>query len=259
MKLINILQIIVFVATLVLAVFGGGCSEGSSKGSASFTIEGEGFFPQTENRKVVLETYTLKPNERWQILISTSQQIWVGVSIMDFELLKKHGADCAEIQTTEGNRSVKSCLEAATIFEPTNDKIELILENLLKTSLEVSVYVEPVEQKVASLPPHSAPAPSPQASSVRIPEVGETREWELISCAVVASGNQPTSYLFDGTQALLMHADEKSWGTMLRKATEPFMITIDPSIPSAKTPFEEMLRPHHLPGPFVLYECVQKK
>ncbi len=144
MKLINILQILVFVATLVLAAIGGGCSEGFSKGSTSFTIDGKGFFPQTENRKVVLETYTLKPNERWQILILTSQQIWVGVSIMDFELLKKHGADCAEIQTTEGNRSVKSCLEAATIFEPTNDKIELILKNLLKTSLEVIVYVEPV-------------------------------------------------------------------------------------------------------------------
>ena len=112
----------------------------------------------------------------------------------------------------------------------------MILENLLETVLEVSLYVEPVEEEVAS-PSSSAQAPSPQASSVRIPEVGETREWELLNCVVVASGIQPASYQFDGTQALLMHADEESWGTMFRKASAPFMIEVDPIIPSAKTPF----------------------
>ncbi len=259
MKAINIPQIRVIMAALVLAACAGGCRDGSSEGSANFVIEGEGFFPQAGNRKVTLETYTLKPSGRREILISSSQQIWVGVSVMNTELLKEHGADCARIQNAEDTRAVKSCLEAATTFEPTDDKIQLILENLLKTVLEVSVYVEPMEEEAASPPPDSAPAPSPQASSVRIPEIGETRDWDLLSCVVVASGNQPASYEFDGTQALLMHADEESWGKMLRKASAPMMIKVDPSIPSAKTPFEEMLRPHHRPGPFVLYECVQKK
>ena len=243
------------VVTLVLAVFVGGCSDRSS----SFTIEDEGFFTRTGNEKVVLETYTLKPSERRQISILSSQQIWVGVSVMNLELLKEQGTDCARIQNTEDTRSVKSCWEAATTFEPAEGKIQLILANLLNTFLEVSVYVEPVEKEVANPPPHSALVPSPQASSARIPKVGETREWELISCVVVASGMQPASYQFDGTQALLMHADEESWGTMFRKASAPFVIEVDPSVPSAKTPFEEMLRPHHLPGPFVLYECIQKK
>ncbi len=254
----NIPKIKVFMATLVLAACGGGCSDGSSKGSTSFTIDGEGFFPQAGNRRVVLETYTLTPNERKQISILSSQQMWVGVSVINLELLKEHGTDCARIQNAEDTRSVKTCWEASTTFEPTRGKIQLIVENLLKTLLEVSVYVEPVEKEVASSPQHSTSVPSPQASSVRIPEVGETREWELMSCVVVASGIQPASYQFDGTQALLMHADEESWGTMFRKASAPLTIKVDPSIPSSKTAFEEMLRPHHLPGPFVLYECVQK-
>ena len=243
-------RLISLVILLPLAVCGGGCGDGSS----SFTIEGEDFFPAIGEKQVVLITYTLKPNARKQISISTSEAIWVGVSIMDAELFKKHGTACAKIQNKEGTRSAKSCLGGATTFEPTNDKIELILENLLETSLEVSVYVEPVEQE-AAIPP----APTPLAGSVRIPKIGETREWDLLDCTVVASGNQGTSYLFDSTQALLMHADEKSWGKMLRKASGKFEITVDPSIPSAKTPFEEMLRPHHPPGPFVLYECVPKK
>ena len=259
MKVISISKITMFMATLLLVAGGGGCGDGSSKDSTSFKIEGESFFPQTGNEKVILETYTLRPDERRQISILTSQQIWIGVSVMNIELLKEHGTDCARIQNTEDSRSVKSCWDGATTFEPTNGKIQLILENLLETFLEVSVYVEPIEKEVASPPLNSATVPSPQANSVRIPGVGETREWELLSCVVVASGTQPASYQFDGTQAVLMHADEESWGTMFRKASAPFTIKIDPSIPSAKTPFEEMLRRHHQPGPFVLYECVQKK
>ena len=134
-------QILVFAT---LALFAGGCSDGSSNGSTSFTIEDEGFFPQTGDGKVVLETYTLRQNERRQISISSSQQIWVGVSVMNPELLKQHGTDCARIQNREDTRSVKSCWEAATTFEPTRGQIQLILENLLNTVLEISVYVGPV-------------------------------------------------------------------------------------------------------------------
>jgi hypothetical protein len=178
---------------------------------------------------------------------------------MDPESLQEHGTDCARIQNAEDTASLKTCWDASTTFQPTAGKIQLVLENLLKRLLEVSLYVEPVEKEIASPPPPSTPVPSTKGSSVRIPEVGEAREWELLSCVVVASGTQPASYQFDGTQAVLMHADEESWGTMFRKASAPLMIKVDPSIPSAKTPFEEMLQPHHLPGPFVLYECVQKK
>ena len=153
-------------ATLVLTACGGGCSDGSSKGSTSFTISAEGFFPQTGNRRVVLETYTLTPNERKQISILSSQQIWVGVSVINPEVLQEHGSDCARIQNAEDTRSVETCWEASTAFEPTRGKIQLIVENLLNTLLEVKVYAEPVEKEVASSPQHSAPVPSPQASSV---------------------------------------------------------------------------------------------
>ncbi len=251
----NIPKITVFIVTLLVVACGGGCSDESSKSSTSFTIEGDSFFPKTGNKKVVLDTYTLNPNEQKQILLLSPQEIWVGVSVMNHELLKEHETDCARIQNMEDTRSIKSCWDGATTFEPTNGEIQLILVNMLKTFLEVSVYVEPVEEEVASTP---LPMPSPQAGSVKIPEVGETREWEWLDCIVVASGMQPDSYQFDGTQALLMHADEESWGTMVRSASSPFTIKVDPTIPSAKTPFEEMLRPHHLPGPFVLYECEKK-
>ena len=251
----NIQKITLLIATLVVVVCGGGCSDESSKSSTSFTIEGDGFFPKTGRRKIVLDTYTLNPNEQKQILLFSSQEIWVGVSVMNLELLKKHGTDCARIQNMEDTRSAKSCWEGATTFKPTNGEIQLILVNKLNSFLEVGVYVEPVEEEVAT---PTLPVSSPQAGSVKIPGVGETREWERLSCIVVASGMQPNSYQFDGTQALLMHADEESWGTMVRSASSPFTIKVDPTIPSAKTPFEEMLKPHHPPGPFVLYECVKK-
>ena len=114
----------------------------SQEDVAAITIEPGKFTIEPKNERVVVGKYTLKPNERREISISTSQQIWVGVTVMDFELLQKYETDCAKVQNKEGTRSVKSCSEAATTFEPTNGRIELILENLLNAPLEVSVYKE---------------------------------------------------------------------------------------------------------------------
>ena len=125
---------------------------------------------------------------------------------------------------------------------------------MLEVSLEASVEVSPVDNE----PVKRAPPPA-GAKNVRIPAVGEARDWGLLSCVVVASGNKPAAYEFDGTQVLLMHAAEKSWGKNLLNPSAPMTVTVDPSVPSAKTPFGDMLQPYHPPGPFVLYECVLKE